>query len=380
MTAIQRWDVGVSSSSGLCNAFNRLTNTCGSPFAFDASSSTTNASTTANLQHVDSAYSYVAGGTNNIDPTIDGTLPAPSGGVGFVNPQDFVVDSLMWRTNTNVSFPVLVAHMVPVNLLANYHLTTGSSPTLAINSGAASYNATQPNATVNAPNHDIDNESRPSGGYERGADELFVPNNVDLAVTKTDGITTVNQGAALTYTIVVSNTGPNTATNAQITDTIPSQLQNASWTCATTGGATCGGSASSSGNISRLLTVPVGATVTFTVHATVRTNATGTVANTVSVTKGAADTEPNTANNSATDTDTIHAFGGDLAVTKSANKATVPRTGNAAARTVLYTVTLTNSAGADTATGATFNENGALWHDAQLVDVYCNGRLELWRS
>jgi uncharacterized repeat protein (TIGR01451 family) len=158
----------------------------------------------------------------------------------------------------------------------------------------------------------------------------------------------------------VSNTGPNAATNAQITDTMPGQLQNVSWTCAATAGATCGGSANSTGNISRLLNVPVGATVTFTVQATVRSNATGSVANTVTVTKGAADTEANTANNTATDSDTIRVFGGDLVVTKSANKATVPRSGNAAARTVLYTVTLTNSAGADMATGATFNENTAL--------------------
>jgi uncharacterized repeat protein (TIGR01451 family) len=360
VTTIQRWDVGVSSTSGLCNSWNRLTNVCNSPFAFNGASNTTNALTTANLAHIDGGYSYVAAGTSNIAATIDGTVPVVGGGIGFVNPQDFVVDSLMWRVNTNVSFPVLVAHMVPVNLLANYHLTTTSSTTLAINAGAASYNATQPNATVNAPNHDIDNEGRPSGAYERGADELFVPNTVDLAVTKADGVTTVNQGAALTYTIVVSNAGSNTATNAQITDTMPTQLQNVSWTCATTGAATCGGSANSTGNISRLLTVPVGATVTFTVHATVRSNATGTVANTVAVTKGAADIEPNTANNSVTDTDTIHTVGGDLVVTKTANKATVPRSGNAAARTVLYTVTLTNSAGADTATGARFNEATAL--------------------
>jgi hypothetical protein len=99
--------------------------------------------------------------------------------------------------------------------------------------------------------------------------------------------------------------------------------------------------------------------VTFTSHATVRSTATGTIANTATVTRGAADLEVNTTNNTATDTDTIQVVGGDLAVTKSANKATVPRTGTAVARTVLYTVVLTNSAGANTATGATFNEGAA---------------------
>jgi uncharacterized repeat protein (TIGR01451 family) len=210
---------------------------------------------------------------------------------------------------------------------------------------------------VNAPNHDIDNEGRPSGAFERGADELFVPNRVDLAITKTDGVTTRNQGAATTYTVVITNSGPNVANNAQVTDTIPAELQNATWTCVTTGGATCGGPASSNGNISRLVNVPVGASVTFSIQATVRSSATGSVANTATVTKGAADIEANTSNNSATDTDTIHTFGGDLTITKSANKATVPRTGNT---DVIYTVTLKNSVGADTATSARFTELGGL--------------------
>jgi len=367
---IQRWDIGISSTTGLCNAFDRTTNACGSPFAFDGASNTTNARTT--LTNADgSAFSYI--GTNIADD-VDGTTT-----IGFVKPQDFLIDSLMWRNNTNTSFPVIVAEMVPVNLLANYHLTMGSSTTYAVNAGAPSYAATQPAATVNAPNHDIDNEGRPSNAFERGADELFVPNNVDLAITKTDGVTSLNQGAATTYTVVITNAGPDAANNAQVSDNIPAELQNATWTCATTGGATCGGAGSGNGNISRLVNVPVGASVTFTVQATVRSNATGSVINSASVTKAAADVDSNTLNNAATDSDTIHAVGGDLTIAKSANKATVPRTGNAAARSVVYTVTLQNSVGADTATGATFNEFTAIgltfgsWSCSATAGSNCGG-------
>ena len=362
-TPVQRWDVGVSSTAGLVPAPGSAAG-----FAATASQNTTNA--TSALTNSSGGYSFI--GTDNIAPGIDGTVAAPAG-VGFVNPQDFVVDSLMWRNNTNTSFPVIVAHMVPINLLADYHLQTTASTAFAVNAGSAT------GAGAIAPNHDIDGQGRPSGAFERGADELFVPNNVDLAISKTDGVTTVNQGAAVTYTVVVTNTGPNDATNAQVTDTIPAELQNATWTCATTAAATCGGASNGTGNVSRVVNVPVGASVTFTIQTAVRSNATGSVANTATVTKGAADSEPNTANNAATDTDTIHAFGGDLTITKSANKATVPRTGNAAARTVIYTATLKNSAGADTATGAVFNELGALglsftsWSCTATAGSSCGG-------
>ena len=167
------------------------------------------------------AASYL--GTNIGDGTVAGT-PDGRHTVGFVNPQDFLVDSLMWRNNTNTSFPILVAHMVPVNLLANYHLTSGPNDAVARNAGAASYGATQPAATVNAPNHDIDNQGRPQlGAFDRGADELGAA-SADLSVTKTDGVTTANVGDTLTYTITVSNAGPDPVTGAAVVDTLPSGL------------------------------------------------------------------------------------------------------------------------------------------------------------
>ena len=44
---------------------------------------------------------------------------------------------------------------------------------------------------------------------------------VDLAITKTDGQTTYVPGTAITYTIVVTNAGPSTATGFSITDAVP---------------------------------------------------------------------------------------------------------------------------------------------------------------
>src|SRR5438093_149309 len=43
----------------------------------------------------------------------------------------------------------------------------------------------------------------------------------DLSVTLTDGVTTVNAGTSVTYTIVVTNNGPGNATGAVVSDNFP---------------------------------------------------------------------------------------------------------------------------------------------------------------
>ncbi|MGB9108822.1 MAG: SdrD B-like domain-containing protein, partial [Telluria sp.] len=90
----------------------------------------------------------------------------------------------------------------------------------------------------------------------------------DLSITKTDGVTSVLPGQAVTYTIVAKNTGTATATNAVVTDTLPSYLTNVSWTSSASSGAS-GNQASGTGSINSTLTLAGGASVTYTVKATV---------------------------------------------------------------------------------------------------------------
>jgi hypothetical protein len=68
-----------------------------------------------------------------------------------------------------------------------------------------------------------------------------------------------------------------------------------------TGGGTC--TASGSGDISDTVNLPVGATVTYTLSGTISAAATGNLSNTATVTAPGGMTDPNPANNSATDTD-----------------------------------------------------------------------------
>jgi hypothetical protein len=180
----------------------------------------------------------------------------------------------------------------------DYHLSAGSP---AVNAGT----------TVSAITKDIDGDDRgttASGAYDIGADEFVSRQTADLAITKTDGVTTVRPGNTLTYTIVVTNNGPSTVTGAVVADARPAEISSWAWTCAPTGVAGCGGTNNNgTGNISKTLgTLASGASVTFAVVSTVSNTATaGPLTNTATVTVPSTILDSNPANNSATDTDTI---------------------------------------------------------------------------
>jgi uncharacterized repeat protein (TIGR01451 family) len=128
----------------------------------------------------------------------------------------------------------------------------------------------------------------------------------NLAITKTDGQTTAMPGQIVTYTIVVTNSGPDPVMWATVTDNLPASLTGAAWTCAPAGGGSCG--AGASGNINDTVNLPMGATVTYTLTGTVSANPV-TLTNTATITAPGGVTDPNLSNNSATDTDALLCFG-----------------------------------------------------------------------
>jgi uncharacterized repeat protein (TIGR01451 family) len=135
----------------------------------------------------------------------------------------------------------------------------------------------------------------------------------DLAVTKTDGVTTAMAGGSVTYTITASNAGPSNAPGATVADTFPASLT-CTWTCGGAGGGTC--TASGSGNINDTVNLPAGGSVTYTASCTISASASGTLSNTATVAAPAGVTDPTPGNNSATDSDTVTAPQADLSVTK----------------------------------------------------------------
>ncbi len=158
----------------------------------------------------------------------------------------------------------------------------------------------------------------------------------ELTVTKTDGQTNATPGAAVTYTITVSSAGPSTLTQINLADTLPAALLSPVFTPAT--GAYDSGTGAWTG-----ITLASGGSVSMTVAGTIGAAATGTLVNSVAVAVVAPDTETDTTNNTASDTDTL-VRRAELTVTK-----TDGQTNAAPGAPVTYTITV-NSAGPSTLT------------------------------
>jgi uncharacterized repeat protein (TIGR01451 family) len=173
-----------------------------------------------------------------------------------------------------------------------------------------------------------------SGGTTATGDlSTIVITAPSITVTKTDGVANTYQGASLTYTVVVTNSGTYTVT-ATVADTIPAGLTGATWTCVASPGSSCA-AASGSGNINTSATLEAGDTATYTISATV-TASSGTIANTVTANPPAWITDASPANNTATDTDNVIAAA-DLSITKT-TASTFTVGSNAT-----YTLTATNN-------------------------------------
>ena len=133
----------------------------------------------------------------------------------------------------------------------------------------------------------------------------------DLAITKTDGVTSVSPGATTIYTIVVTNAGPATADGAIFTDPAVANLNVTSVTCGSpSGGAACPTAPNTTIGLMQgagivVPNLPAGGSVTFTVNATVAGSAFGSITNTANVVAPAGVTDPNLSNNSASDTNTV---------------------------------------------------------------------------
>jgi hypothetical protein len=124
----------------------------------------------------------------------------------------------------------------------------------------------------------------------------------DVGVTKTDDQSTDTPGTTTSYTIVVSHVGGGVgAGGIAVADTFPAALTGASFTALGSGGAS-GFTAAGSGSIADTVSLPVGATVTYTVSATVAPSAAGTLSNTATLTVPSGIGDTDATNDSATDT------------------------------------------------------------------------------
>ena len=199
-------------------------------------------------------------------------------------------------------------------------------------------------------------DSNPANNTATDTDTINL--NANLGITKTDGLANINSGSPVTYTIVVSNAGPDASVGSIVTDTVPASITGVNWTCgAATGGATCGAASGSGNSINTTADLPSGSSVTYTVTGTLSPAATGTLSNTATVLTPASGVSDPTdlartgaGNNSATDTTTINAVP-DLRIAKThSGNFTVGVNGT-------YTLTASNAGSAATSGTITVVDN-----------------------
>ena len=116
--------------------------------------------------------------------------------------------------------------------------------------------------------------------------------SADLTIIKTDSPDPVPSGNNVTYTVAVTNTGPDTAQNVVVTDNLPANVTLVS--CDSTGGGVCGGTAGIPTVTFASLANGASASITLVATVTSSTGGGTTISNTATVTSDTFDpTTPN---------------------------------------------------------------------------------------
>ncbi|HEV8384392.1 MAG TPA: choice-of-anchor Q domain-containing protein, partial [Candidatus Acidoferrales bacterium] len=326
--------------------------------------STSNAGNGGGIRFGSGALTY----SNTI---IAGNSPSDTSGAGSSSTE---VTSLGFNligdnTSSGSGFPTIASDQAgtganPINPLVGGPANNGSTvmagsnvggqtpqvvPTVALLTGSPALEKGNPGTPLDGTNGRCaatDQRSiarpQPAGGTcDVGALEdltgLGVAPQADFSVTKTGAPGTVSVGQNITFTITVTNNGPDPAAGS-FTDNLPASFQfvsltsPAGWTCTTpvvgaSGTVSCSNTGLSSG-----------ASGAFTLVVT--TTSGGTIGNTASVSVTGSDAVP--ANDSATATTTVTALNADMSVTKSAPASITLGSGN-----ITYTVVVTNNGPAD---------------------------------
>jgi uncharacterized repeat protein (TIGR01451 family) len=126
----------------------------------------------------------------------------------------------------------------------------------------------------------------------------------DLSITKTNGLTVVTAGETTTYTITVSNAGPDEVVGATVSDVFPADLS-CSWTCVPASGSTCT-TGPEVGDINDTVSLPLGGNLVYTAVCNVASSAAGVLTNTATVAEPLTTVDTNSANNTATDLTSVN--------------------------------------------------------------------------
>jgi uncharacterized repeat protein (TIGR01451 family)/gliding motility-associated-like protein len=178
--------------------------------------------------------------------------------------------------------------------------------------------------------------------------------NADIVVTKTlqnASKTTYSPGEIINYLITVTNNGPSTATNVNVTDVAPAGTSINAWVATATTGIVLPRT-NGAGNINETIaSIPVGGEVTYVVQIVLPAAYNSALSNTATATSPVHDDVPG--NNTSTTPPITLEPGADVGVVKVVQPA---RTSYTPGEDVSYTITVTNNGPAD-ATGVNIKDD-----------------------
>ena len=311
------------------------------------------------------------GGTSRLTFTITNTADlAEKAGWSYT---DDLPDNVSVASNPNVSTTCLNSaatdgSSAAVSTTSDKITVNGS---LATNMASCTVSLDVTSDTVGTYTNGAKNVT-PNGLNPPGDATLTVNPRVDLAITKSANLDSYTPGSPITYTVTVTNAAStaarpiSTATDAKVSDAIPSSISGASWTCAASDGASC--SAGSGQTLSDTVTIPAGGQIVYTVSGTVESGTTGQITNTATVVPPTTITPPGSDTPyPVTDDDcsapdgcsaTVKTPGSGIAVVKTATPTTITKAGTP----VTYTFKVTNTGGSvltDVHLGDTFTSGGS---------------------
>jgi uncharacterized repeat protein (TIGR01451 family) len=269
---------------------------------------------------------------------------------------------------------VVVTDMLPAGLTyvssvpsqGTYTAGTGVWETLSIaNAGTATLEITAtvteailPGATNTATITESD-QYDPTPGNNTDSQDV-TPQQADLAITKTVDNATPNVGDNVTFTITVSNNGPDAATGVVVTDMLPAGLTYVS-------SVPSQGTYTAGTGVWETLSIANAGTATLEITATVTEAILPGATNTATITESD-QYDPTPGNN--TDSQDVTPQQADLAITKTVDNAT-PNVGD----NVTFTITVTNN-GPDAATGVEVTDQlptGLTYVSDNGAGAYING-------
>src|SRR5439155_248482 len=165
----------------------------------------------------DGVTSVIPGPSTTYTIVVSNSGPSTATSVAVSDPLPAGVTSFSWSGNGHTNVAGAISDTIA-------SLAPGASVTYTV---VASVSPSATGSLVNTVTVTAANDTNTGNNTATDTDTL-TPHN-DVGVTKTDGVASVVPGTSTTYTVVVSNAGPSTATAVAVSDPLPAGVTSFSW-------------------------------------------------------------------------------------------------------------------------------------------------------